>query len=242
MSSPAHPIKIRQIRGVVLPSVMWIALLSMVVAVNYASAVQLNIRATDNIQQSMLARHDAISGIYIGIERLLSNPANGDTGLQLKINDNSVTVEISRESLKTNLNSASDDELHDAFVEAGIETELARLLAARVADWRDSDHSTRSNGREDADYFASGKPYGARDLPFGDLVELLQIANIDTRLYSRLGKYFTVYPAYASGRYTLTARVRNAEGNQAFVTSAVVQLGNNRRTPYRIIKWQHHNG
>jgi len=221
---------------------MWITILSIVVAVNYASAVQLNIRAADNIQLSMLSRHDAISGIYIGIERLMSNPANGDADLQLAINHSTVTVEINRENLKTDLNSASLDELRDTFIEAGIEAEQATVLAARVADWRDRDHALRPYGSEDADYFDSGKFYGARDMPFGDLVELLQIADLDALTYTRLGKYFTVYPAYSSGRYTLTARARDAEGNQAFVTTAIVQIGNNPKAPYRIIKWQHHNG
>jgi general secretion pathway protein K len=226
----------------VLPSVLWITILTIAVAVNYASAVQLNTRAADNIKTSTLARYDAISGIYVAIERLLSNPSSGDSSLQLEINGNTVSVEISRESLKTSLNSASADELDIAFIEAGVDSTLARSLAARVVDWRDGNHSAQALGMEDADYIGNGKPYGAKDRPITDLVELLLMADIDPRLFRNLADYVTVYPTFVGNRFTLTARTRDVHGNQSFVTSAIVQLGNQRKKPYRIIKWQHHHG
>lgn len=242
MSRRAQPVTINRQRGIVLPSVLWITILTIVVAVNYASAVQLNTRTADNIKTSTLTKYDAISGIYLALDRLLSSPANTDADYRIELNGNTVSIAIRPESTKTSLNEASVDELRDTFSEAGVEAALATTLAARVIDWRDRDHSTRAYGMEDAEYFDSGKPYGARDARIEDLVELLLMADIEPRLFKTLAEHVTIYSSMSPRLYTLTARVRDRQGQQNYVTQATVQITGQRRKPFRILKWQHHNG
>ena len=238
MSSRHHIAPFRKLRGIVLPSVLWITVLTIVVAVNYATSVGTSTRAADNIKMAALARYDAISGVYVGIEHLLANRANPDPNLQLEINGNSVEIEIRHEAQKTGINAAGSDELHLRLVEAGLDIGTARVLAARIVDWRDRDHDAQARGMEDAGYIADGKPYGAKDRPIADLVELGLIMDIDRHVIEKLSDYFTVSSRTAGSRYSVTARTRDAQGNQSHITRAVVHLGTRRNRPYQIIKWQ----
>jgi len=242
MCSRSPSARIRKSRGIVLPSVLWITILTIVVAVNYASAVQLNTRTADNIKSLTLARYDAISGIYLALDRLLSNPANANEIVRLELNGNPVVVEISPESKKASLNEAGIDELRRSFADAGADPETGVMLAARVIDWRDRDQFPKDYGMEDAGYYSAGKPYGARDSRIEDLVELLLMADIDRELFRTLPDHVTIYSPRIPRLYTLTARAHDTQGKQSYVTRAIVQLTFQRRKPYRILKWQHHNG
>ena len=242
MSSRAQPFFTNRQRGIVLPSVLWITILTIVVAVNYASDVQLNTRTADNMKTSTLARYDAISGIYLALDRLLLERASADVDYQVELNGNTVGIGIRPENTKTSLNDANIDELRETFGRAGVEAAMAMTLAARVIDWRDHDHSTRAYGMEDAGYYASGKPYGARDARIEDLVELLLMADIDPQLFKTLAQHVTIYSPRSPRLYSVTARVRDSQGKQSYVTQATVQITGQPRKPYRILKWQHHNG
>lgn len=242
MYKRSYPVKVSRNRGIVLPSVLWITILMIVVAVNYASAVQLNIRATDNMKTSTMLKFDAISGIYVALERLLSNPPGENTHYQLEINSNPVDIEVSPEALKINLNIASNDAIREGFIDAGIDPEAARVIAARVIDWRDLNHSLQPYGMEDAGYFADAKEYGAKDDRIEDLSELLLIADIDRDVFSRLSDHFTLYKRAARKIYTLTARASRSSGEKSYVTTAIVQITRHPRKPYRILKWQHNHG
>jgi general secretion pathway protein K len=241
MPSPGLTSPLRKHRGIVLPSVLWIAVLTIAVAVNYASSVGTNTRAADNIKTAALVRYDAIAGIYVGIDHLLANRtnrANPESNLQLAINGNHVAIEIRRETDKTAVNNADSDELRLRLVEAGLDQAQARVLAARIVDWRDPDHETQAGGLEDAGYFAAGKPYGAKDRPLADLTELGLMMDLDNRVIDQFHDHFTLFSLTAGGSYTVTARTRDAAGNESHATSAVVQLGSARDRPYQIIRWR----
>ena len=229
-------------RGMVLPSVLWITVLTIVVATNYASSVHLGTRSVDNIKTRTLARHDSVSGIYIGLERLLADPRNTVDGYRFELNGNTVEVGISAENGKTSLNEADDTQLRGAFAESGADSETAALLAARVLDWRDPDHSPRALGMEDADYQSSGKPYGAADGHIRDLVEVLLMADLDPALFRSIQDRLTVYSQRSSDIYSLTSRVSDAGGRQIYVTRVIVQLVNHPAKPYRVLKWRYQNG
>lgn len=242
MCSRERPSNFYRSRGIVLPSILWIAILAIVVAANYATSVRLNTRAADNIKMAALARYDAIAGIYVGIEHLLAHRPGDNSDLQLEINGNTVDVEIRPERLKTDINAASRDELLRTFGEAGIDSALSMALAARVVDWRDRDGTTQAHGMEDDEYFAAGKPYGAKDMPISDLLELALMAEVEPREIRMLADYFTVYSYAAGTRFTLTASAHDARGKRLHVTSAVVQIGALRDRPYQIIKWRQYHG
>jgi len=242
MYKRTHKITFTQSRGIVLPSVLWITILTIVVAVNYASAVHVNTRTADNIKTSLMLKYDAISGIYLALDRLLSDPSSANRRYRVSVNNNIVEVEVRPESLKTDLNSATEKEIRASFIDTGIDSEKAGLLAARVIDWRDPDHLARPNGMEDAGYFSNNREYGAKDSRIEDLVELLLIADIERNIFRRLADDFTVYGKAARGIYTLTAWTSNSTGEKSYATTAIVQVTRQRNQPYRILKWQHNHG
>ena len=235
-------ISINNNRGMVLPSVLWITMLMMVIATNYASAVHLNTRAVDNIKTATLLKYDSVSGVYLALERLLAGGSSNNMKYVISVNNNRVEIEIRPEYMKTSLNQADARELRATFIDAGINPDIAETLADRVIDWRDPDHSAQLNGMEDNGYFSKGKNYGAKDKGFEDLVELLLIADIDAALFRRLSKYFTIYGKGAGKIFTLTSRTSNPAGDKAYVTEAVVQLTYQSNHPYRVLKWQYNPG
>ena len=235
-------ISINNNRGMVLPSVLWITMLTMVIATNYASAVHLNTRAVDNIKTATLLKYDSISGVYLALERLLAGGSSNNMKYVISVNNNRVEIEIRPENMKTSLNQADARKLRATFIGAGMNPDIAETLADRVIDWRDPDHSAQLNGMEDNGYFSNGKNYGAKDKGFEDLVELLLIADIDAALFRRLSEYFTIYGKGTEKIFTLTSRASNPAGDRAYVAEAVVQLTYRSNHPYRVLKWQYNPG
>ena len=236
------PLSISKNRGIVLPTVLWITILTIAVAGNYASAVHLNTRAVGNIKTAMTLKYDAISGIYIALSRLLSDASNGNIKYEVSINSNNVEIEVRSERMKTNLNAANASQLGNTFIDAGISPDIAEVLSDRIIDWRDPDHSTLQYGMEDREYFDSGKNYGAKDKRFEDLVELMLIADIDKGMFERISSYFTIYNKAAGKLFTLTSRANNSAGDKAYVVKTVVQITYQPNKPYRILKWQYNQG
>jgi general secretion pathway protein K len=242
MSKLTNMVSINKNRGVVLPTVLWITILTIVIAGNYASAVHLNTKAVENIKTATMLKYDSISGVYLALGRLLAGASNGNVKYELSVNNNNVEIEIRPEYLKTNLNTADANQLRNTFIDAGVNPEIAEILSDRVIDWRDPDHLTRLYGMEDNEYFNSGKNYGAKDKGFEDLVELLLIADIDKNMFRRISDYFTIYRQASGKLYTLASRASNLAGDKAYVIKAVVQLTYQSNKPYRILKWQYNQG
>ena len=94
MPSIVNTVSINKSRGIVLPTVLWITILIIVIAGNYASAVHLNTKAVDNIKTAMMLKYDAISGVYIALEKLLSEASNGNIKYELSVNNNYVNIEV----------------------------------------------------------------------------------------------------------------------------------------------------
>ena len=242
MYNRARQINRRKNRGIVLPTVLWIAILAITVGVSYASTVHISIRATDNIKTSMMLRYDAISGVYLALDQVLSNPLDQTARYRLQFNRSNIDVEISPEHLKSNLNTASAGELRDALAEAGFDSEQARMLSARIVDWRDPDHQRQPLGMEDADYIAANKGYGARDGRFTDLSELLLIADLERDDFTNLARYVTLYGSVASRVYSITATSSRDDNGGLYMTTAIVRVTRQPSTPYQVLKWHHHNG
>lgn len=241
MSSRRPPVDIRYGRGIVLPSVLWITVLVIVVTVNYATDVHLNTKVVDNIKSSMVLKHDATSAIYIALERLLSRPTTASSSYNLAINRSTIEIEVKPESMKTDINSANPDQLRRAFLDIGLDQPAAETLADRVIDWRDADHLSTLKGMEDADYFANGSRYGAKDARFEDLAELLLLEDIDASTFQRIGDRFTTYAAKAGKLYTLSAQAYADSKQKSYRVSTLVQLTFSSDRPYRILKWRYNN-
>lgn len=240
--SSAGPVKmIKNSRGIVLPSVLWITVLAIAITVNYATDVHLNTRVVDNIRTAMVLKYDATSAIYIALERALAIPVAEKSVYKLSVNESTVDIEVKPENMKTDLNTADSDQLQRSFIDAGLSAESANILTDRVIDWRDRNNVRERFGMEDADYFANGSNYGAKDGRFEDLSELLLLAEIDPATFQRMSDYFTTYEKRTGSLYTLTARASKPAQRMYYQISTVVQLTFQSNRPYRILKWQFNN-
>ena len=228
-------------RGLVLPTVLWIAVLAITVGVSYASSVHLGTRSADNIKSSMLLKYDAISGVYLALDRLLARPISESTRYRLEFNGSDLDIVVTPEHTKTSVNSASAGEIRDAIVDAGIDVGTARQLAARIVDWRDPDHDLQPLGMEDAQYHAAGRGYGAKDSLIEDLSELLLLADIERDAFIGLSRRLTIYSGGTHRIYSISVTSSRGGRGPIFVTRAIVQVTGLHES-YQILKWHHNHG
>ena len=228
-------------RGLVLPTVLWISVLAITVGVSYASSVHLSTRSADNIKTSMLLKYDAISGVYLALDQLLAKPVAETTRYRLRFNDSDLDIVVTPEQTKTNVNTSSADEIRAAIIDAGIDADTARMLAARIVDWRDRDHDLQPQGMEDAQYYAAGRGYGARDSRIDDLSELLLIADIERDAFIGLSRRLSIYGGGAYRIYSISVTSSRGGEGPIFVTRAIVQATGLQKS-YKILKWHHNHG
>jgi general secretion pathway protein K len=228
-------------RGLVLPTVLWISVLSITVGVSYASSVHLGTRSADNIKTALLLKYDAISGVYLALDQLLARPVGETTRYRLRFNGSDLEIEVTPEHTKTNVNTASADEIRGAITDAGIDAGTARMLAARIIDWRDEDHDLQPQGMEDVQYHAAGRGYGAKDSGIEDLSELLLIADIEREAFRGLSRRLTIYGGGVRRNFSITVTSSRGGEGPIFVTRAIVQLTGTHK-PYQILKWHHNHG
>ncbi len=228
-------------RGLVLPTVLWISVLAITVGVSYASSVHLGTRSADNIKTALLLKYDAISGVYLALEQLLAKPVRETTRYRLEFNGSDLDIVVTPEQTKTNVNSASADEIRGAITDAGIDAGTARLLAARIVDWRDRDHDMQPQGMEDAQYYAAERGYGAKDSRIEDLSELLLLADVERDAFIALSRHLSIYGGGIGRIYSIS--VTSSRGGQGpiFATRVIVQATSQHRS-YQILKWHHNHG
>lgn len=223
--------------GVVLPTVLWITILTIVIASNYASDVNINTNIAENIKSATLLKQDSTSGFYLALQKLLAQTPTDNSSYNLDINNSRVNIDIRAENKKTNLNDADARTLVGSFKSMGITTDQAEVLADRIIDWRDGDHSKLLKGMEDREYASDGKQYGAKDSRIDDIVEVLLVADLDPDIFSQLSRNFTVYGKGTGKLYTLTSTAINTNDNKSYMISALIQLTYQTDRPYRVLKW-----
>jgi len=129
-----------------------------------------------------LIRRDELQG-YV-----LKNP-----NFSYNLNDIQVSVEVSDESGKVDINLASADLIKSLFVAVGVNENLSSSIADAVVDWRDQDSLKRVDGAEDQDYSALGLLYEAKDDDFDSIDELSLVLGVTPEIFIKVKPYVTVY-------------------------------------------------
>jgi general secretion pathway protein K len=99
-----------------------------------------------------------------------------------------LTVSITDEAGKVDLNAASDRLLQALLVGVG----TGKGLADAIVDFRDDDNVKRPLGAEREEYSAAGRP-GPKNAPFSAVEEIEQVLGVDAELAARLRPHITVY-------------------------------------------------
>jgi len=190
-------------RGFALVIVLWAGVLLSVIAASFAFSMRVETRLAGNLVERTQAQALADAGIQRGILALLANASGprwvADGRLYtLPLGTGSMHIRLISENGKIDLNGAPEALIAGLLSSLAQRGELsdpqqAAEIAAAILDWRDSDQRVRPGGAEDADYRASGEPYGARDGAFLSVAELNLVLGVDAGTYARLAPWLTVY-------------------------------------------------
>ncbi len=143
-----------------------------------------------------------------------------------------VAITVSDEAGRVDLNASGEDLLHALVVGVGRPADEARILVARMLDWRDPDSTKRPDGAEAADYRDAGRA-GPRNAPFAAPEELARVLGVNSELLARLRPFVTVYsglPGVDVGKMS-PQLIDILNGSAANPATGAATLGQRNRLP-----------
>ncbi len=184
-------------RGIALIAVLWVTLLLGLMAASFLRETRIAVNLVRGAIADARAEALADAGIQQAMLALMSPGMAGTSAadrldFSFTLDGGTVRVRIQDEAGKVDLNRASEEVLAALLDHIGGSPGEAPRLAAAIADFRDSDQEKRSNGAEDPDYLAAGKPLGAKDAPLTVIDELQQVLGMTPELYARVESLVTV--------------------------------------------------
>lgn len=201
-------------RGIALVLVLWVLTLLTVMAVGMTAAQRTETALTENLIADARFRALADAAITYTVYNFSTPPAGEGLamgGKQGQVNadlpqpwlpngtprswgfdGNQLTIAVSNEQSRINLNQAPAQVLAALLRALGVEEEPALAIADAISDWRDGDDLKLMHGAEDSDYQEAGRALGAKDAPFVAVEELQQVLGVSHALYRLLAPELTV--------------------------------------------------
>ena len=235
-------------RGIALVGVLCVVSLLTVLAVGALESTrrhgQLAHRSFEVAQASELAD----SAIRVAILQLTApaqawGVASVPDSLSVRIFDQPVAVQIEREARRVDLNATDEDVLIAALTSHQVEEADARVLAARIVDWRDVDDAA-----ERGEYRRAGRDSGPRNAPFETVSELRQVLGGETLTDATLDA-FTVYSHAREPQVREFAESATLAGEAVKLSAcasverisicrvAIVRFTGNRANPTLVYSW-----
>jgi general secretion pathway protein K len=240
-------------RGIALVGVLCVVSLLTVLAVGALESTrrhgQLAHRSFEVAQASELAD----SAIRVAILQLTApaqawGVASVPDSLSVRIFDQPVAVQIEREARRVDLNATDEDVLIAALTSHQVEEADARVLAARIVDWRDVDDAAELRGAERGEYRRAGRDSGPRNAPFETVSELRQVLGGETLTDAALDA-FTVYSHAREPQVREFAESATLAGEAVKLSAcasverisicrvAIVRFTGNRANPTLVYSW-----
>lgn len=185
-------------RGIALLTVLWVLILLGLIAASFLREARLGTSLARNATENAKAEALAEAGVRRAMLALLDPDAAtrwraDGTAYQFALGEGTVTVRIQDEAGKVDLNRGRAPLLLALFGAVGLDPETAQSLVDAILDFRDPDHERRPAGAEDSDYQAAGLDGEAKDAPFGDKEELMQVLGMSREIYDAVAPYVTVH-------------------------------------------------
>ena len=185
-------------RGIALVMVLWVLILLGLIAASFLRETRLSTNLAQSATENAKAEALAEAGIRRAMLGLLDpDPVTAwradGTAYQFALGEGSVVVRIQDEAGKIDLSRAPAPLLLGLFEAVGVDPERAARLVDAIYDFRDPNHERRRDGAEDPDYLAAGLDGGAKDAPFEDKEELMQVLGMTREIYDAVGPYVTVH-------------------------------------------------
>jgi len=185
--------------GIALVLVIWVVTLLMAIAGAFLYAMRTDARAARNA--ALIARGEALAQAAVSRAVIeLFKPQEGpevwrrEGEVRHWVFDRArVSIRLSNESAKIDVNTANNELLKGLFRYAGMgEDDAAKLLDA-VLDWRDTDSLRRPLGAEESEYAQAGYKGRPANYPFQSTEELQLVLGMTAEAYQRIAPMITVY-------------------------------------------------
>jgi general secretion pathway protein K len=189
---------IHSTRGVALVLVLWAIALMAVLLGSFAMIAHTENLESRHVFDTVTARYDA----EVGLERAVFEMRNADPAqrwvadgrpYEFDFDGAHVSVELTDESGKVDLNAADSVMLTSLFISVGVDLGRAQALADAIQDWRDPDDLPREQGAEANEYKAAGFAYVPRNAPFQTVSEVQQVFGMTYDLYEKIEPAVTIY-------------------------------------------------
>jgi len=221
---PAFPRKLmgvavpraRRQQGIALVLVLWLTVLLMLIAAEFADSMRHEALAARNAASYATAKaiaDGAISRAVWEVTRSLGSNAGYDRahGVAQYIAEAGewlpdgrphaweeggvrIRVVVLDEAARINLNTASDAVLGNLLrTTGGLSADEASRLVDAIGDWKDADDLRRPNGAEAPEYRLAGRHYRPANAPFETVEELGRVLGMTPALYERIADSITVY-------------------------------------------------
>ncbi len=188
----------RPSRGIALIIVLWVLVLLTIVVGTFSVLARTESMQSRFLFDTTQARYAAEAGLHRAVFEL-RNPdfetrwVPDGREYTMPFGDAEVSIRITDETGKVDLNAATGELLTDLFLAHGMEPESAWQLADAIQDWREPGDVPRLYGAKDDEYRRAGYPYGPRNAPFESVDELQQVIGVSWELYRQLQHLFTVH-------------------------------------------------
>lgn len=208
--------QIKPQRGVAFIFVIWVIALLAILLGSFSVLAR-----TENLQARHLfdtttARYAAEAGVHRAAFEL-SNPTPMERWIadgrpyEFTLEDAEISVSITDDSGKIDINTADETILKALFVSVGLDESKAAELSAVVQDWRDPDDLVHVSGAEESEYKAAGRAYKPKNGPFDTVSEIQQVLGMDYEIYRKIEPAITIF----SGRSNLSAAYAPLEALRA---------------------------
>lgn len=199
-------------RGIALILVIWVVTLLMVIAGSFLYAMRVDATAARNA--ALIARGDSLAQAAVARALIELFKPQGSPEVWRRdgeprswdFDGARITVSVSDESAKIDVNTANNELLKGLFLYAGASQEEAVALLDAVLDWRDPDTLKRAYGAEEAEYAQAGLAGRPANYPFQSTEELQLVLGMRAEIYQRIAPMITVYSRQAGVNPHLAGR------------------------------------
>ncbi len=179
-------------KGIALLLVLWALILLMTVIASFAFLTRTELEAGFHFKRRIKADFLLEGAINRAIAEIMYAQRNPDaedvwdlngTPNYYRADNRKITVIISPEASRVDLNRSSDVILRGLLASIGVDAEKADTIIDSILDWRDADDLHRLNGAENDYYQSLEPPYSCKNGDFDSVYELLYVKGVTEDIF-----------------------------------------------------------
>jgi general secretion pathway protein K len=204
-------------RGFALLIVLWTMVLLTLLVIDITGNGRTEAQLAHNLRANAALEAEADGAVYDAIFREITSPVSPPK-MQYATRTG-VVVRVEDQAGKVNPNTASMDLLQALLRRVGMDAHASGMLAAAIADWRESASQPRPLGAKAPQYMAAGRNYGPPEEPFESIEELSNVLGMTPQILSRLAPHLSIYydnePVLSLADPVVAAAIKDVVGDQS---------------------------